>query len=237
MSNCDDDSQDTPTSPPCAMHEVDARYMGLEGRGAAWSHAEVMAWRKTQRERLIAARLAIPVRQRAVHDRRIAASLEACLDEVAGLVVSAYWPFRGEPDLRPLLTRIHARGGRAALPVVLARGEPLEFRAWTPGAPLQRGVWNIPVPAADATVLVPDIVIAPVVGFDDACFRLGYGGGFFDRTLAALSARPRFIGVGHAIAHLPSIYPQAYDIALDSVVTENGVLTPRPGTVSDAAFP
>jgi 5-formyltetrahydrofolate cyclo-ligase len=225
--NGNDDDIDAPASPPCAMHEVDARYMGLDIPAAASSHDAVMAWRKAERERLIAARLAIPVRQRAVHEQRMAAVLEEFLGEVRGLVVSAYWPFRGEPDLRPLLARIHARGGRAALPVVKARGEPLEFRAWTPAAPLERGVWNIPIPAADAEVLVPDVVIAPVVGYDDACFRLGYGGGFFDRTLAALPARPRFIGVGHAIAHLPSIFPQAFDIALDAVVTENGVTACR----------
>jgi len=233
--NDNENDQDAPASAPCAMHEVDARYMGLDVRRAVWSHEEVMAWRKAERERLIAARLAIPLRQREAHDRQIVAALEACLDDVDGLVVSAYWPFRGEPDLRPLLARIRARGGRAALPVVVARGEPLDFRAWIPGAPLERGVWNIPVPTADAEVLVPDIVIAPVVGFDDACFRLGYGGGFFDRTLAALPARPRFIGVGHAIAHLPSIHPQAFDIALDSVVTENGIERPRAPAAFDAA--
>lgn len=235
MSNSSDHSHDTPASPPCAMHEVDPRYMGLEARGTAQSPDAVMAWRKIERERLIAARLAIPTRQRQAHDRRIAAALEECLGDVAGRVVSAYWPFRAEPDLRALLGRVHARGGRAALPVVVARGEPLEFRAWTPGAALQRGVWNIPVPAAGAEILVPDIVIAPVVGFDDACFRLGYGGGFFDRTLAARATRPRFIGVGHALAHLPSIYPQAFDIALDCVVTENGIETPRPGNACNAA--
>ncbi|MEP4420404.1 MAG: 5-formyltetrahydrofolate cyclo-ligase, partial [Nitratireductor sp.] len=113
------------------------------------------------------------------------------------------------------------RGGTLALPVVVEKAAPLVFRDWRPGMKLEKGVWNIPVPPA-APAVIPDIVISPVVGFDPANYRLGYGGGFFDRTLAALPARPTVIGVGYAAAAIATIYPQPHDIAMDFIVTEAG---------------
>ena len=86
-------------------------------------------------------------------------------------------------------------GGRCALPVVVEKKAPLVFRLWEPGGRLVPGVWNIPIPA-DGDEVLPDVVIAPVVGFDSACYRLGYGGGFFDRTLAALPHRPSQLALG-----------------------------------------
>jgi 5,10-methenyltetrahydrofolate synthetase len=86
---------------------------------------------------------------------------------------------------------------------------------------MERGVWNIPVPA-DGAELAPDITIAPVVGHDPGCYRLGYGGGFFDRTLAALEPRPMAIGVGHPVAAIRTIYPQPHDIPMDAIVTGAG---------------
>lgn len=115
----------------------------------------------------------------------------------------------------------HDKGLRVALPVVVAKGQPLVFRAWWPGAALARGVWGIPYPA-DGEIIVPDAVIAPLVGFDAAGFRLGYGGGFFDRTLAAITPSPIAIGVGHPIAAIPTIYPQPHDVAMDWIVTGDG---------------
>lgn len=84
---------------------------------------------------------------------------------------------------------------------------------------MEKGVWNIPVPAG-GTATLPDIVVAPVVSYDDAGFRLGYGGGFYDRTLAAMSSRPLTFGVGYALAKLPTIYPQWHDIALDRMIID-----------------
>lgn len=89
-------------------------------------------------------------------------------------------------------------------------------------------MWNIPVPHADAEIVLPDVVIAPLVGFDPNCYRLGYGGGFFDRTLAAMQTMPRVFGVGYSQAALATIYPQPRDIPMDVVVTEDKVLS-RPG--------
>jgi 5,10-methenyltetrahydrofolate synthetase len=119
-----------------------------------------------------------------------------------------------------------AGGGRCALPVVVAPGQPLVFRAWAPGEALVRGVWNIPVPAETAPVVVPDVVIAPVVGFDPACHRLGHGAGYYDRTLAVLPKTTRVLGVGYALAALATIYPQWHDRPMHAIVTPEGVHGP-----------
>ncbi len=163
---------------------------------------------------------------RACYDERIAAGLHDAIGDPRGLTVSVYWPFKGEPDLRPWMDQVRARGGRTALPVVVGKAQPLVFRLWAHGEPLERGVWNIPVPREGAPV-APDIVIAPVGGFDRAGFRLGYGGGFYDRTLAAQAKRPRIVGVGYAQAAIATIYPQPHDIPMDLVVTEAGPVMPE----------
>jgi 5,10-methenyltetrahydrofolate synthetase len=180
------------------------------------------AWRKTERRRLIAARLAMPASVRRHHALRIGAALDGLLGDVAGLLVAVYWPIRGEPDLRAWIDSLRARGARCALPVVVARDAPLAFREWPRGARLRPGAWNIPEPA-DGAPVVPQVVLAPVVGFDRDAYRLGHGGGYYDRTLAIASPRPRAIGVGYADAEIPSILPQPHDVAMDLVVTELGV--------------
>lgn len=144
------------------------------------------------------------------------------IGDVNGRIVSVYWPFRGEPDLRPWMNSLIARGGMCALPVVIEKGQPLQFRCWKEGEPLGRGVWNIPVPAEGPSV-IPEVTVAPVVGFDTRCYRLGYGGGFFDRTLASLPGRPRVFGIGYELQALPTIHPLPHDIAMDVIVTESGI--------------
>jgi 5,10-methenyltetrahydrofolate synthetase len=161
--------------------------------------------------------------------QRIAEGLDAIIGDIAGRMVSLYWPFRGEPDLRPWMAAINERGGRTALPIVVEKAQPLIFRSYRPGDRLEKGVWNIPIPAEGDPVL-PDVVISPIVGIDPANYRLGYGGGFFDRTLAALPCRPRVIGVGYSGARCATIHPQPHDIAMDAIVTENGVVRPYAST-------
>ena len=183
----------------------------------------VATWRAAERRRLRAARLAVPadVRRRAAEV--VARRLEERLQGIGEVVASLYWPFGGELDLRPLMHALHASGTRVALPVVEAPARPLIFRAWTPEARLVPGVWRIPVPA-DGEVLVPSVVVAPLLGYDGACYRLGYGGGFFDRTLARLAAEgraPLAIGVAHSGARIPTIRPQPHDVAMDAIVTES----------------
>lgn len=219
----DDDAPPSFSSPACFLHEVDPGYAGLPRPPDMTAWADVNLWRKSERQRLIAERLAVRAEDRAVAGEFIAALVFAEIGNVEGRVVSAYWPFRGEPDLRPLMQEIVRHGGHAALPVAVGKGLPLEFHSWQPGQALSRGVWGIPVPAERRSCL-PDVVIAPVVGYDPECYRLGYGGGFFDRTLAEMEARPRVIGVGYSAARLSTIYPQKHDLPMDMVVTESGLV-------------
>ena len=180
-------------------------------------------WRRQTRERLIAERLTRSAAEREEIARRVSAKLDLLAGLGPGEIVSFYWPFKGELDLRKWIFGLHERGIRSALPVVTVKGRPMQFRLWAPGVKMERGIWNIPVPA-DATPVTPDLVIAPLVGFDDACFRLGYGGGYFDRTLAELQPRPRTIGVGTSSSRLASIYPQPHDVPMDLIVTEDLVI-------------
>jgi len=212
----DDHSPADYASPPCFMHELDEAFRTPV---AAPMPAEVARWRKAERERLIAARLALSADNRAAMTRRIVEGVDAVIGAIAGKMVSLYWPFRGEPDLRSWLADVNARGGRTALPVVVAKGQPLIFRAYKPGDRLEKGIWNIPIPA-DGDPVIPDVVIAPVVGFDGDNYRLGYGGGFFDRTLASLPRRPLVIGVGYELQRVPTIYPQPHDVPMSVIVTE-----------------
>jgi 5-formyltetrahydrofolate cyclo-ligase len=181
---------------------------------------EVKRWRRGERERLIALRQALPADQRRRWSERIEVELRRLIAARAG-PLGVYWPFRAEFDPRGVVEWSVAAGRTVALPVVVDKKGPLEYRAWRPGETLVDGVWNIPVPARRELV-VPAIVLAPVVGFDRQCYRLGYGGGYFDRTLAALSPRAFAIGVGFEIQAIETIYPQPFDVAMDLVVTENG---------------
>jgi len=182
--------------------------------------AEVKAWRRAARERLLALRLGLPPAMRRAAGERIAAAVH---DIIAGRqgVLGIYWPFRAEFDPRPLVDTIVAAGRQVALPVVVDKKGPLEYRAWAPGENLVSGVWDIPIPEK-REIMVPSMVLAPVVGFDRAGYRLGYGGGYFDRTLAALDPRPLAIGVGFAMQEIETIYPQSFDIPMDLMVTEAG---------------
>lgn len=182
---------------------------------------DVMRWRRDERARLIAARMAVPADQRTAHTKKITDALEGSIAPASGRIIAAYWPFRGEPDLRPWLEDMRRLGHRTALPVVVAKNAPLVFRLWRDGEPLERGIWDIPVPASGEPV-TPDIVIAPLVGFDRQAYRLGYGGGYFDRTLAKLPQAVA-IGVGYAFAALPTIHPQPFDIPMDRIVTDAGI--------------
>jgi 5,10-methenyltetrahydrofolate synthetase len=223
--NDDDTEPSEYASPPCFMHEVDRAYFGAapSPREAA-SGCDVVQWRKAERERLIAQRLTLDSATRADHTLRICRHLDTLTGGPAGCIVSAYWPFRGEPDLRAWLGELRSRGALTALPVVVGKKTPLVFRLWRDGDRLVRGIWNIPVPA-DGGAVQPDIVIAPVVGFDAGCYRLGYGGGFFDRTLATLPAATTAIGVGYEQAAMMTIRPQPFDIPMRHIVTENGIRT------------
>jgi len=180
------------------------------------------AWRKAERARLLAARESIEAA--AIESMRTAidANLERAFPRLARGVVAFCWPIRNEYDARHLAKALRDRGALTALPVVVAPRTPLVFREWHPGVRLAEGALGIPYPA-DSRELTPDSVLLPMNGWDAQGYRLGYGGGFFDRTLASLATRPLVIGVSYEMARMETIHPQAWDIAMDWVVTEAGV--------------
>ena len=181
--------------------------------------AELKVWRRSQRQRLLALRTGTAPAERRMWGQQIEERLRVLLRVRPGIILGVYWPFQAEFDPRPLIDWLIAAGSAVALPVVVDKKGPLEYRTWRPGEKLVDGVWNIPVPER-RRIVVPQAVLAPLVGFDRDCYRLGYGGGYFDRTLAALAPRPWAIGVGFELSQLETIYPQDFDIPMDLIVTE-----------------
>jgi|SRR5271165_537825 len=204
----------TPASSPCMLHEL-----GPDGVPVDAAQAQDVAnWRKATRQRLLQGRAALTTEYRAQQALAIASALEPILADLPSITLSLYWPIRGEPDLRAWMATLSANGVRIALPVAIALGQALVFREWRPHCRLARGLWKIPYPA-DGAEIVPTVTIAPLVGFDRECYRLGYGGGFFDRTLAQLAPKPLAIGIGYPSAALQTIFPQPHDIPMDWIVT------------------
>ena len=180
------------------------------------------AWRKAERERLIAARLAITPPELDSWRQRIDGYLERSFPGLARCRLAFCWPIKGEYDARHLARTLRARGALTALPVVIAPRTALIFREWHPGITLTKGPLDIPYPA-DSQQITPNAVLLPMNGWDLQGYRLGYGAGFFDRTLAGLAKRPLVIGVSYELAKMDSIHPQSWDLPMDYVVTERGV--------------
>ena len=186
---------------------------------------DVAAWRRAERARLLAARKQ-PSRDDYVSwSEKIELLLVDELSRLAPKLLGAYWPHRDEYDPMPLAAWHAGRNLDVALPAVVVRNAPLEYRRWTPDTPMAPGRFSFGIPEpVNGPAVAPDVLLVPLLGFDAAGYRLGYGGGYFDRTLAAASLRPRTIGVGFEIGRMPSIRPQPHDIRLDMIVTEAGVL-------------
>ena len=189
---------------------------------------DLSSWRKAERARLIAERERLAPATLEHLRRRIDAHLERSFPGLASATIAFCWPMRGEYDARELTARLRARGAVTALPVVVGPGQPLVFREWHPGVALASGPLGIPYPAASDPV-VPTVALIPLNGWDGAGHRLGYGGGFFDRTLASLPKPPVAIGVGYEMARIETIRPEPWDIPMDWVVTERGVYRRDPG--------
>jgi 5-formyltetrahydrofolate cyclo-ligase len=185
--------------------------------------ADVKQWRRATRAALIERRMAVPPATRRAWASAIEPSLEALIRSSGVRTVGFYWPFKAEFDPRPLVARLLDGGLRAALPVVVEKNRPMIFRLWTPATEMTSGIWDIPIPK-DSETVIPDLLLAPVVGFDAARYRLGYGGGYFDRTLGSLAPRPLAIGVGFELGRLATIYPQSFDVPMTHIITEAGTL-------------
>ena len=184
--------------------------------------ASILADRRAKRAELLNVRMGLAQDD---HRRLSVAVLDRLMAAFPGVRaerLGIYWPHRGEISIFPLAQRCLAEGGEVSLPVIVERRGPLQFRAWKPGEPLSTGVSDIPFPR-DGAVVQPDTLIVPVVGFDEACHRLGYGGGYYDRTLAKARIKPLTIGIGFEFMRLASIQPLAHDVPMDVIVTEAGV--------------
>ncbi|WP_349604750.1 5-formyltetrahydrofolate cyclo-ligase [Cupriavidus sp. DF5525] len=176
--------------------------------------------RRALRSRLLALRAGLASRAEA--DARIAAALAKLLAGLAVRCLGFYWPIQQEFDARDAVARWLAAvpGRQAALPAVSRPGAPLDFHLWAPDTPMATGHYGIPVPDGTEAV-TPDALVIPCVGFSPDKFRLGYGGGFYDRTLAAMPQRPVAIGIGYESCRI-ALLAQPHDIAMDWIVTETG---------------
>src|SRR5262245_23749659 len=170
-------------------------------RPAAMTPDQLKAWRRATRDRLLNARVALPADALARHHEAIDRHLERGFPNLARGIVAFCWPYKNEYDARFLARRLRDRGAQTALPVVVAPKTPLLFREWHPGVRLERGVYDIPYPVGSREVQ-PDTVLLPMLGFDDAGIRLGYGAGFFDRTIAAERVEQVVIGLQYVGGNL-----------------------------------
>jgi 5-formyltetrahydrofolate cyclo-ligase len=209
-------------------------YVNADGRGGSIRYlppvmtAETLAAEKAALRRLMRKRrAALAPEARAAASLVVRDWLVVWLTKGAlaqGAAIAAYWPINDELDPRPAMSALLERGYRIALPAARAKSEPLVFRAWRPGALLEPDAMQIPAPLDAASELAPDLVLVPLLAFDAAGRRLGYGAGFYDRTLAALRSDRRVLAVGLAFSaqEVPEVPAGPEDATLDAIVTESG---------------
>ena len=184
--------------------------------------SEVSDWRKAQRAEMLARREALPLETRRSWSASVTRFLIEGFSALEGCVVGFCWPFKGECDGRFFIRHLRQRGAVAALPAVVAKKAPLQFHEWWPGVAMVPGVFDLPVPRG-TRVVAPDALLIPPVGFGPRGYRLGYGGGYFDRTLAAMMPQPLKIAIAFEVSRMQTILPQPHDIPMDFIVTERGV--------------
>ena len=216
-----DDEPRAYSSPPCYRHELDPGYLDA-ATPLQMDWPAVRKWRHEQRQRINTLRNEIAREARKRANLAILDFIDR--DQVVDVVdTGIYWPMRGEFDSRPLMQRVLDGGGRVGIPVIVARDAPLEFWYWDRKTKMRpRGPWNLLAPA-ERHAMKPSVLFIPLVGFDADGHRLGNGGGYFDRTLAAFESRPVTIGVGYETGRLDTIHPQPHDIALDAIVTDKAI--------------
>ncbi|MCX8566034.1 MAG: 5,10-methenyltetrahydrofolate synthetase [Glomeribacter sp. 1016415] len=194
--------------------------MGLQSIACKAADAAANSSKISLRNALLAARQA---QQAQLHsEAALAARIVTVLAERKPHCVAFYWPFAGEFDTRATLVNwLHETPTHcAALPVITEKGGVLRFYRWTPETPMQEGYFKIPVPTHTSEVQ-PDVLLVPCVGFDLARYRLGYGGGYYDRTLARLEPRPFTVGISYECGRVMDMLPrEPHDISLDLILTE-----------------
>tara|TARA_R110002049_G_scaffold307712_2_gene509114 strand:- start:87744 stop:88388 length:645 start_codon:yes stop_codon:yes gene_type:complete len=206
-------------STPCFAHLlIDGQLVDPD------THRDVARFRRAERARLMALRRALSPGELAAQSSKVAAALGTLITPQPNLTIAAYWPIRGELDLRGWMKMAHDQGALLALPVVVKKDAPVEFHRWHPGCAMTRGIWDIPVPQA-AKPVTPDIVICPLLGIDSTGYRLGNGGGYYDRTLAAQTRMPRVVSIGHDFCPIDTIFPMPWDVPMQVSVLGNGTIT------------
>lgn len=183
------------------------------------------------RKRLIAERLALPDRLERID--ALQRVMRIWLVGRPDTVIGAYWPIKGEFDPLPALHRWKEDGElldepqrrRIGLPVVDKQHGTLRFHAWYPGCPMEEDAYGIPKPK-DTEVIVPTLLFVPCVGYGPGGYRLGYGGGFYDRTLANLQPKPHTVGLGYTCGFVDDFEPEPHDVPLDAILNDNGVVWP-----------
>jgi len=189
------------------------------------SAEKLNADRRALRKQLVERRLALSADDCERLSAAVCAHLRNNFPQLAGMRVGFCWPVKNEPDLRPLMQSWIDSGNpgfTALLPVVIEADAALAFRAWTPESRLEADRYGIPAPV-EGEFLVPEALLIPVNAFDAAGYRIGYGGGFFDRTLAEIQPVPLSVGVGFELSRVDSVCPQIHDMRLDAMVSEAGI--------------
>ena len=186
--------------------------------------------RKTLRQQLIADRQALP--DRLARGNALQSVLRTWLVTRCDVVIGAYWPIKGEFDPLPALYRWQEAAPedeprRIGLPVIDKASKTLTFHQWYPGCPMEADAYDIPKPK-DTEVVVPTLLLVPCVGYGPGGVRLGYGGGFYDRTLAALSPRPYTVGLAYGHAFVPGLEAEPHDMPLDAILSDDGLEWQRP---------
>ena len=162
-------------------------------------------------------------------DIALVAHVDALLDQFGRGIYAAYLPIRSELSPLPLIARLADLSIQTAMPITPAPGNPLDFRLWATGDKLDDGPYDTKQPSSNAPVCQPDVILAPMLAFDSACWRLGYGGGFYDRSIGGLrQAGHKVVAIGIAFAgqQVEQVPTGPYDMALDAVLTPAGLLMP-----------
>jgi 5-formyltetrahydrofolate cyclo-ligase len=179
-------------------------------------------WRKSVRTQLIEQRLNLDSKTHATWSAAIDSHLKGFLQNIEQKVIAFCWPYQAEYDARSLMEHLLAQGAAGALPVVIAPRSPLCFRSWRTETETIPDKYGIPIPVGTQEVH-PDIALVALNAFDEQGYRLGYGAGFFDRTLASMTTRPLCIGVGFEFSRISTIFPETHDIPMDFIATEEGI--------------
>jgi 5-formyltetrahydrofolate cyclo-ligase len=187
------------------------------------NEGDIAHWRQQERRRLLTERMAIGEADHRRWSARIAQRLLALIEGLPGRTIGLYFPVRAEFDPRLMADRLSEQGRLLALPAVIEHEGRLEYRLWNNAAAMSCGTYGIAVPA-ERRVVHPDVLLVPLLGFDAANYRLGYGGGYFDRTLAALEPRAVAVGAGFEAGRIETIFPQAHDVPMEVIATEEHLL-------------